>query len=74
MLHVAYIGCKAFKKMTIIDKEIQADYQNRVNRVIDFIDENIDSDLSLNTISEIAYFSPFHFHRIFKFLTGEYSS
>jgi AraC family transcriptional regulator len=57
--------------MTIIDKEIQADYQNRINRVFDFIDENLDSDLSLTTISEIAFFSPFHFHRIFKFIAGE---
>ncbi len=57
--------------MTITDKEIQADYKNRINRVFEFIDKNLDSDLSLNTISEIAFFSPFHFHRIFKFITGE---
>ncbi|GGE38997.1 AraC family transcriptional regulator [Pedobacter psychrotolerans] len=57
--------------MTSTDKEIQADYRNRINRVFEFIDENLDSDLSLNTISEIAFFSPFHFHRIFKFITGE---
>ncbi|MGJ8551298.1 AraC family transcriptional regulator [Winogradskyella wichelsiae] len=57
--------------MTITDKEIQADYKNRINRVFEFIDQNLDSDLSLNTIAEIAFFSPFHFHRIFKFITGE---
>lgn len=57
--------------MTIADKELQADYRNRINRVFEFIDENLDADLSLNTISEIAFFSPFHFHRIFKFITGE---
>ena len=54
--------------MTITDKEIQADYKNRVFK---FIDENLESDLSLNTVSEIAFFSPFHFHRVFKFVTGE---
>lgn len=57
--------------MSSIDKELQADYQNRINRVFKFIDENLDSDLSLNAISEIAFFSPFHFHRVFKFITGE---
>lgn len=57
--------------MTITDKEIQTDYQNRINRVFEFIDENLESDLSLNTVSEIAFFSPFHFHRVFKFVTGE---
>ncbi|UII75179.1 GyrI-like domain-containing protein [Flagellimonas sp. HMM57] len=31
----------------------------------------MESDLSLNKVSEIAFFSPFHFHRVFKFITGE---
>lgn len=57
--------------MIFTDKEIQADYLNRINRVFKFIDENLDADLSLHKISEIAFFSPFHFHRIFKFITGE---
>ncbi len=57
--------------MTEIDEQIQSDYKNRINRVFEFIDQNLESDLSLNTISEIAFFSPFHFHRIFKFVTGE---
>jgi AraC family transcriptional regulator len=57
--------------MTGTEDEIQTDYKNRINRVFQYIDENLDSDLSLNTISEIAFFSPFHFHRIFKAITGE---
>lgn len=57
--------------MTITEKEIQADYKSRINRVFQFIDENLDADLSLHRIAEIAFFSPFHFHRVFKFITGE---
>jgi AraC family transcriptional regulator len=57
--------------MKILDKEIQTDYQNRINRVFQYIDENLDSDLSLNTISNVAFFSPYHFHRVFKFATKE---
>lgn len=57
--------------MTIMENEIQTDYKNRINRVFQYIDENLDSDLSLNTISEVAFFSPFHFHRIFKIITEE---
>jgi AraC family transcriptional regulator len=57
--------------MKLLDKELQTDYKNRINRVFKFIDENLESDLSLNTVSEIAFFSPFHFHRIFKFVTKE---
>jgi AraC family transcriptional regulator len=57
--------------MKILDKEIETDYKNRINRVFEFIDKNLESDLSLNTVSEIAFFSPFHFHRVFKFVTKE---
>ncbi|MBL0685974.1 AraC family transcriptional regulator [Aquimarina mytili] len=55
----------------MIENEIQVDYKNRINRVYQYIDENLDGDLSLNTISEIACFSPFHFHRIFKYTHSE---
>ncbi|WP_190809280.1 GyrI-like domain-containing protein [Flagellimonas sp. S3867] len=57
--------------MTVSNKNIATDYKNRINRVFEFIDENLDADLSLNTISKIAFFSPYHFHRVFKFITGE---
>ncbi len=57
--------------MKILNKEIQADYKNRINLVFEFIDEYLELDLSLNVVSEIAFFSPFHFHRVFKFITGE---
>lgn len=35
------------------------------------MDANLDSDLSLEVISNVACFSPFHFHRIFKAVTNE---
>lgn len=57
--------------MTAADNQILADYKNRINRVFEYIDKNLESDLSLNTVSKIAFFSPFHFHRVFKFITGE---
>lgn len=57
--------------MTFPEIEVQADYKVRINRVFKFIDENLSSDLSLNTISKIAFYSPFHFHRVFKFITNE---
>lgn len=52
-------------------KQIQADYKGRINRVFEFIDKNLEQNLSLNMLSKIAFFSPFHFHRVFKFVTGE---
>ncbi len=46
-------------------------YINRINKVVDHIDNNLDAELSLEKLSEIACFSPFHFHRIFSALLDE---
>lgn len=57
--------------MTSLDKEVQKNYVSSVNKALQFIDENLDTDLSLESISQVACFSPFHFHRIFKSITNE---
>lgn len=50
---------------------LREEYISRINRVIDYIEKNIDGDLSLERLSGIANFSPYHFHRIFKAMVGE---
>ncbi|TRZ43188.1 AraC family transcriptional regulator [Robertkochia solimangrovi] len=50
---------------------LQNEYSKRLNRVFTYIEANLNGDLSLITLSEIAHFSPYHFHRIFKTITGE---
>jgi len=47
------------------------EYENRVNRVIDHIRDHLAEDLSLAGLARVAAFSPFHFHRVFKAITGE---
>jgi len=47
------------------------EYAARINRVVDYIDMHLDQNLSLGELAEIAYFSKFHFHRIFKAFYGE---
>lgn len=50
---------------------MQDEYSSRINRVVDYIEKNIDKDLSLEVIAKVANFSQFHFHRIFGALVGE---
>jgi AraC-like DNA-binding protein len=47
------------------------EYEKRVNRVIDHIREHLAEDLSLAGLARVAAFSPFHFDRVFKAITGE---
>jgi AraC family transcriptional regulator len=47
------------------------EYQNRVNRVVDYIQAHRGGDLSLEALAQVGAFSPYHFHRIFKAVVGE---
>jgi AraC family transcriptional regulator len=47
------------------------DYQQRVGRAIRHLEEHLDDELSLPRLAEVANFSPCHFHRVFRALTGE---
>jgi AraC family transcriptional regulator len=46
-------------------------YKNRINRVVDYIQTNLDTPLSIHQLSKVACFSEFHFNRIFKKAMGE---
>jgi AraC family transcriptional regulator len=40
-------------------------YHGRMQRALDYIDRHLDGDLDLETVSRVAAFSKFHFHRQF---------
>lgn len=50
---------------------INSYYIRRISAVIDYIEENIGEKILLDDLANIAMFSKFHFHRIFKSVTGE---
>ncbi|MCH8033148.1 MAG: AraC family transcriptional regulator [Bacteroidetes bacterium] len=46
-------------------------YKERINWVIEYVNNNLNESLSLDDLAEIACFSSYHFHRIFMAVTGE---
>src|ERR1700761_5270784 len=46
-------------------------YRSRINKAIDYVNDNLNKAISLEELAAVAYFSPFHFHRIFVAVTGE---
>ena len=46
-------------------------YSERIQRVVDYMAEHLDETLDLETLARVAYFSPYHFHRIYRGLLGE---
>ena len=55
----------AFKPRTAID------YQARINRVLAHMAQHLDADLGTEELAREASLSAFHFHRIFRAITGE---
>ncbi|HYG90861.1 MAG TPA: AraC family transcriptional regulator [Azospirillum sp.] len=47
------------------------DYSRRIERVVAHIGEHLDEPLDLERLAGVACFSPCHFHRIYRALTGE---
>lgn len=54
-----------------MSNETRNNYINRIIVVINFIEKNLEQELSLKCLSKMACFSPFHFHRSFLAITGE---
>jgi AraC family transcriptional regulator len=46
-------------------------YLESLNRAVQFIENNLDKKILLKDVAQEAFLSEFHFHRIFKSLTGE---
>lgn len=45
-------------------------YAERIQKVVAHIQRNLDEDLSLSTLSDVARISKYHFHRLFSAYTG----
>lgn len=46
-------------------------YLERLNKVFDYIDENIQSEFNLDDLAKTSNFSKFHFSRVFNAMVGE---
>jgi len=49
----------------------RAEYAARFNRVVDHIQKHLAEPMDLETLADVACFSPFHFHRLFHGWMGE---
>ncbi len=46
-------------------------YIKRINKTLDYIDNNLDKSFSLEELSQISNFSKYHFHRLFSSIVKE---
>ncbi len=52
-------------------EKVKNDYCERIEKAVDFIEENLREKLTIEMIAEKAYFSKYHFIRVFTAMTGE---
>ncbi|MCT4620062.1 MAG: AraC family transcriptional regulator [Marinisporobacter sp.] len=57
--------------MDFILNESRLIYISRINKVQDYIEKHLEDELSIGKLAEIAWFSSFHFQRIYRQITGE---
>jgi AraC family transcriptional regulator len=48
-----------------------ASYAERIDRIVRFLNEQVESTPSLQDLADVAEISPFHFHRVYRAVTGE---
>ncbi len=65
--HFKIIGSNS---VTTVSKN-QTDYSARMMKVLTYIQQHIDEELTLEQLATVACFSRFHFHRIFAAFVGE---
>ena len=46
-------------------------HYERIERVVSFLSNQVDNNPSLETLADVAAISPFHFHRVYRAVTGE---
>ena len=47
------------------------DYREKIQASIDYIEDHLSEELSLDELAKRAFLSKFHYHRVFHQLTGE---
>lgn len=52
-------------------KVSKAEYTKSINTIQDYIDKHLDQDLTLEHLAREVNLSPFYFHRLFGYVTGE---
>jgi AraC family transcriptional regulator len=55
----------------MILEDTHKDYMKRINAVLEYINKNIASKISLKELAAVSNFSEYHFHRIFTYIIGE---
>jgi len=60
--------CIDFSGMNTNSQQV---YHEKIHRAVDYIEQHLSEEISLERLAAEACFSPFHFHRIFTVITGE---
>lgn len=47
------------------------DFPDRIERIVAYLNQQVESTHSLQELAQIADISPFHFHRVYRAVTGE---
>jgi AraC family transcriptional regulator len=55
----------------MLKRQTQENYSDRLNRVVDYVHEHLEEDVSFDRLAEVACLSPYHWSRIYSAMRGE---
>jgi len=55
----------------MFNKDVSKVYSKKINAVVNYILKNVNNELTLSKLADIANYSPFHFQKVFKQVSGE---
>jgi AraC family transcriptional regulator len=61
----------SIKSVPTAKTQARSQYAQRIDRVIDHLRRNLDRPVKLGELAHVACFSEFHFHRVFRAVSGE---
>ena len=66
-----FYGTMSTESVPSAKTQANSEYTQRIDRVIDYLRGNLDRSVKLAELANVACFSEFHFHRIFRAVSGE---
>jgi AraC family transcriptional regulator len=57
--------------MKKLSEASRREYVHRINLVLDYIDQHLEENITLDQLAQVASFSKYHFHRLFYVFIGE---
>ena len=63
--------CYVDDSLLALERAMKQTYSDKIDRIVQYLNEQVTATPTLQDLADIAHISPFHFHRVYRATTGE---